>query len=234
MPNIKKEKDKIMRELDLTKAKPMSNHVLIKLDKANEKVVMPSGLELWIDISHEPGKHETITGTVVKPPDHLFYKRGKVQSMPWDIDMELIEGDRVWSFYLAVQNAIEDKRFFKVDETVYVFINYMSVFVAKRDDQIIMLNGYILVSPHENELEKEYEHIVHEKKESQLGVVEHIGSMIREYKDPAKKDAEVEVGDLVMFTKNSDIPLEYDLHVKFDKGKKFFRMQRSDIVAKLN
>ena len=226
--------------------KPQNNLVLLKPKMKNDKIFLGNGSHLYLDTQFEPEKHAEIVCDVIQVPDHLIYseKYGNYVTMPWEIEMEAQPGDVAFCDYLAIRNALinkEDGKAFIIDNEVYFLIHYMNIFMVLREDKPIMCNGYILVEPTYDEYEKvagEFKKLNLEvpdsakdlKKYTQFGIVRYIGSRPKRYLNKASVDMDLEVGQKIMFDKFADIPLEYDLHQTFEKGKTIFRILRKDIM----
>lgn len=229
--------------------KTFGNHILLKLDAENDHIKLKGGMTLYVDNTYEPEKHQTVTGEVCGLPSHLTYTGAPNQGMPWKTDMELQEGDKVICYYLAILNAFkpEQKRFFTKDNERFVFIPYQSIFVAIRGDQIMPINGYVLVEPCDDPFmentKKRLQNIglelvtLNTKSNTHVsfGKVKYLGKPNREYCDEGNTDDGVNVkeGDTVVMRKVSDIPLQYPLHQKLDKGVVYWRVQRRKILATL-
>jgi co-chaperonin GroES (HSP10) len=223
----------------MKKGRTFGNNVLIKLDEKNDSIKFASGGELYIDTTFEPEKHETVTGEVWGAPKYL---RGK----NWNTTVELQEGDRVVVHYLAISNAFKPESFQAVIEgnDLYVFVNYESIYAIIRDGVIIPINGYLLVEPCENpewiRLQERMKAIGQEavrlstKNNTDVvyGIIRYIGKPVERYAGGKTDNGfDVKQGDTVVMRRISDIPIEFDLHAKFDSGKKYWRVQRRNILA---
>ena len=229
-----------------TDGKTHGNHVLIKLDPENNSVRLKSGMELFVDTTYEVEKHITITGEVMALPSKLHYCGKPNIGMPWKINMELQIGDKVFMYYLSVANAFRKETFNAIveEDARYVFIKYQYIFAAMRDGKLFPINGYILVEPsedpdllrHKEELKKVKLEWIRLKNftntDVNYGIVRYIGNPIVKYVDKySDSGVQIEVGDMVVTRRITDIPLEYELHQKADGGKKFWRIQRKSILA---
>lgn len=119
--------------------KPISNKVLLKINKDNSQIKLENGIILWIDTSYSVGRHQNINCTVVAIPDKLIFGDDfdYYQSMPHHTDMELLPGDEVIVRYLSVFEAFDNNqpRHFIDEETgeEYFFVDYKDIYVAKRE-----------------------------------------------------------------------------------------------------
>lgn len=219
---------------------------MIKLDPENEIIETPSGLKLFVDTSFEPEKHIVRCGEVVKTPTHLVQRKGEI---PWTTEMEVQDGDRVVMYFLAVQNCLapEKKRYVREGKTVWIFLKYHNIYAVIREGNIIPVNGYLLVEPIEDPewIRKKAEAEKHNLELPDLrttsnthvtyGRITYIGKPNKSYDHPHRSDEHynISVGDEVVLKRIRDIPVEYEYHAKIDGGKKFYRVQRHDILAKL-
>ena len=231
-----------------TDGKTHGNNVLIKLDPENNSVRLKSGMDLYIDTSYEVEKHVTIIGEVMALPSKLHFSGLPNIGMPWKINMELQIGDKVFIYYLSVANAFRKETFSAIveEDARYVFIKYQYIFAAIRDGKLFPINGYLLVEPSEDpdwlalkeKLAKVSMEPVRLKNftntDVNYGIVRYIGKPVMEYVDKySDKGVNVEVEDIVVTRRITDIPLEYALHAKADGGKKYWRIQRKNILAVL-
>ena len=227
--------------------KTFGNNILIKLDKLNDSIRLKDGLLLYIDTTFDPEKHATVTGEVIALPSRLQYTGKPNKGMPWKNNLEVKIGDRVVMYYLSVTNCFRPETYKAIieGEDRYVFIQYQNILAFVRDDQIVPTNGYCLVEPVENpewvrvkeRMEKVGLQAVRLSEKSNTDVVyarvKYCGRPNDEYVDDKHCDQGVDVspGDIVVMRRISDIPLEYDLHAKIDGGKKYWRVQRRNILA---
>jgi len=225
----------------------MSNNVMVKMDQENEFIKTPSGIKLFIDTSFEPEKHIVRVGEVVALPKRIITSG---TGLPWETEIELMIGDRVVMYFLAVQNCLapEKKNYARDGDNVWIFIKYHNIYAAIRDGKIIPINGYILVEPMEDpEWIRQKEQAARAdlelpdlRKPSNTDVVygriAYIGKPNKSYIDSiykADKYYDLKEGDEIVMKKIRDIPVEYEYHAKIDGGRKLYRAQRHDILAKL-
>jgi hypothetical protein len=68
------------------------------------------------------------------------------------------------------------------------------------------------------------------------GKIAYIGKPNKSYIDNLYKDDnyyDLEEGDEVIMKRIRDIPVEYEYHAKIDGGRKLYRAQRHDVLAKI-
>lgn len=224
------------------------NFVMIRLDKDNDLIKLKNGTELYIDTSYEAEKHATVTGIVYGLPKRLSYTGIPNIGMPWKTPLELKIGDRVVIYYLAVVNALRPEMMRAVveDGQKYIWTQYQNIFAAVRDGMIVPINGYCLIEPcdspeiadQDKRMEKVGLTMYRSDKKSLTGVVygkvKYLGRPNEAYVDGhTDEGVAINPGDTVVMKKISDLPLEYDLHANIDGGKKYWRVQRRYIFAKL-
>jgi len=226
----------------------LNNMVMIRLDAEYDSLKLKNGTELYIDLSFEPERNATVTGTIWGLPSHLSYCSKPNKNMPWLTSMEAQLGDKCIVYYLSIINALkpQHKRYLLEGEDRYVFVSYEFIFAVIRDDKIIPINGYCLIEPTEDPaLVEERERlkkiglasVVTERRTAThvtYGRVKYLGVPNREYVDENHSDADVDIAvdDVVVIRRTNDIPLQYNLHAKIDGGKPYLRVQRRNIFAK--
>ena len=231
---------------DIGKLISSNNQVLVETVTKNEEKKTASGIWLVTDTDWRPAMHTNRQSKVIKLPDSLYYNntpRQKLpsdapESLPWDTDMELKVGDMVWHDFMAVHNCpvitTEDE-----PDKEYKLIRYDDIYVAKRGEKIIVLNGYVLC---EEVFDKTSALDVENKRPSFIkGKVRYMGKPNREYLSKKKSDAFADfgVGDVIVkrrITKQEGaddrIFLEDAMHKTFS-DKMFFIIQRCDVFGKI-
>lgn len=207
------------------------NNILVKRIKQDDEIKIGDKMYSY-DNKFNELKNITIIGEVLGVPDNIIYdKMDYEHSMEWETSMELKVGDIVWFTYMAIKNALDGNDPKSIDGNP--FIPYGSCVVAKRGDEVICLNGYVLVEPlDKDKLPFELSPMYEDNKNLNIGVIKHIGSVNKNYFDESMDDDIYSVGDLVMFEDINNILLEYDSHRYFE-DKQLFRMQRRDLICKI-
>lgn len=238
----------MQEHVDMTTQSTLSNRVLVRLDPENDKIETKSGFKFDIDTSYEPEKHVVRLGTVEAVPERLNSKN-KDLGLMWETDMEIKVGDRVIMYFLAVQNCLskEQKCYVRENGTTKIYVKYNNIYAAIRDGKVFPVNGYVFVEPTEDPSWEKYverckllnmEAVdMREPSKSHVtfGKVAYLGKPIKKYHASHKTDDgyDLEVGDTVVMKRIRDIPVEYEYHAKIDGGRKLYRMQRNDILAKI-
>ena len=216
--------------------KVLFNHVLIRVDRENDELLLSNGLKLYLDTSYEKEKHFPRVGVVEQAPEMIYFDREEPRrSCDFDTEVEIQKGDIVIFHYLAIENSRARYASLKkhVDPKLDL-IPYDTIFVAIREGKVIPVNGYVIVEP----LDETFETSLYIPDTARTfsktkGVVRYISTPLNGYLEwPDMFDTdEIAVGDTVCYRAENCIPFEYDLHQQLDKGKKLFRMQRRDIDA---
>lgn len=212
------------------------NNVLIKFDEEPEEIEV-SGVSLKIDTSFNKMQHQVTTGTVMALPQRLYFDRTNVvKSVEYDVDMELQVGDRVIMSYLSYGEAIKNA---SIDGCHYV--RYDEIHVILRGDQVIPINGLVLIEPinmtESNEVKEVSKFLilpdyVKIQKSETRGIVRYKGKPVKRYlldrfDTIYESEDDVQVGDYVYFSPNYAVPLQYDMHKSLPIT--LYRMRRKDI-----
>ena len=149
--------------------KPLNNFVLLGNPTSTEKI---GGL--FIDTTYKPEDHVEIINEVIAVPERLKFNE-------WETEMQLKVGDKVWVNYLSI---IKGERV-QVGGEVYVLVPYEKIILTKRGDDLVMLNGYVLIEPVLEETQQSGIIILlkQAKQASQRGYVRHMGIPNKRYTD---------------------------------------------------
>lgn len=221
----------------------LGNYVLVEVEYLfHKKIVFKSGGELFIDPTYEPEKHHKVSGIVKAVPDTLYFNNKDIEtSSEFNVPIELKEGDEVFFHYLQIHYAITENRILTIDGKLHIFVRYDSCFCAIREEEMVMLNGWILLEPYGEDkmLTSDILQLKlpssRQKPHPLKGTVAHIGKPVDEYlwsKHESDFGINVALGDNVVFLPHSDIPLEYGIHRKLDKI--YYRVQRKDLLTKIS
>jgi co-chaperonin GroES (HSP10) len=205
---------------------PGPGYVLIEAGPENDHIKLKSEdgdvVKLFIDPSYEPYKHSVTWGKVVLVPEHLTDE---------NVEIEINEGDKIFFHYLSIPNAIRQNDYIIAKGKPYFIIQYDMCYVAVGDEGITPLNGTVLVAPVEEKHKFNVEGLLgvdfREKKHSlSEGVVKYVGKPLKGEKSVVKP------GDKILYSKASDIPLQYHLHNEFEE--QLFRMKHDDVLSIYN
>ena len=148
----------------------IANNYVAILPDAN--ITKDGDIELYD--SFEPAKHWAVKGRVVALPEMLICYAEEIArmrelqqgarnpilqkdiqemtrwSLEYDTDMELQIGDEVMFRYINRIAVVEDEMVFGRDEMGergIMLVSYDELYLAIRGDEVILLNGWILVEP---------------------------------------------------------------------------------------
>ncbi len=179
--------------------KPISDNDYIKI--SDEK----GEIKVWIDGSYEPEKHAITYGEVVLASEiNEDYSKS-----------ELKKGDIIFFHYLCCMNAIADQKYIIHCNQLYYIVNTESVFVAKRDEQVIPLNGTVLVEaiddslPEKNEWGMEIPKAKRNKNHLNEGIVINAGNPL------VGEEKTCNEGDRIFWRTGASVPLQYSLFQTF-------------------
>jgi co-chaperonin GroES (HSP10) len=205
--------------------KPGVGFVLIEAGPENDHIkmeVMDGTIELSIDTSYEPYKHAVTWGTVMAVNKEIEDET---------TTMELEAGDKLFFHYLCIPNAVRDNTWVLIKGKPYFLIQYDMCYCALRGEEIVPVNGWVLVSPIDEIIPEsvcgfELADIREKKHSVKEGIVKYVGKPLNGEKNAAK------LGDKILYMKLSDVPMQYYLHNSF--GENLLRMKNKDIMAILN
>ncbi len=243
--------------------KPQNNYVFVKLLSKNDEIKV-GDKKLYIDTSWNEEHHRPIVGEVIAVPKRLVFVPGSHFTMPWRTEMQLKVGDIVTMRRPAVSACFaKSGSKFEHEGYTYIFIKYSDIILAKRELSqtpqpyqsvtsqgvemaVIMLNGFMLIEPEEEELKTFLALPAQARKTSKLyGTIRFMGLPNLAYQPsfqtngfedtpPPDYEFNVGVGDRVAFYRVADIRLEDPLHASFEEGKQYFRAQRHKLLAKFD
>ncbi len=196
--------------------KPLNNFVLLGNPTSTEKI---GGL--FIDTTYKPEDHVEIINEVMAVPERLKFNE-------WETEMQLKVGDTVLVNYLAIMKA--EKVY--VGSNIYLNVPYEKIILAKRGDEIIMLNGYVLLEPIYIEQLKSDTIIFLPSKQDEhkdRGIVRFFGIPNKRYtEEHHTDDGTINIGDKVL--------LDHGYFSKLERGYRptigdYWVVQRRNIVA---
>lgn len=190
------------------------NVVIVEIPNATEEKKTKSGIVIGFnkDIIYVEGDDNHVAdvadvyGIVVKVPERYYFSAKEQMSPSWDTDIDVMIGDVVWFNVLAATNCEE----LYVEGKIYRIIPYEDLFVAKRGNEVICLNGNVILSPVYKEKISALDVLSEQEIDSSKGIVRFVGKCNKEYCDHTYADfPDIEVGDVVLIDKRHKlIPLE--------------------------
>ena len=228
------------------------NYVLIKITADTSKIKV-ADTELFIDTSWKEQFHAPTFGEVVALPNRLvFDKRKNVnggwldgQSVPFKTDIEVEIGDTVHFHYNSTFNAKNYELLFSENKEEYFITEYQSLFFADKGDSVRMLNGYIAVDIPKDESNsgKLSSGIIlvdtrasDKAKSWGRGTVVFADTPNTDYLDWSgtdEREADIGVGDEIAFVASKMSKFGQDMHIGNDKMKGLYRLQRKDVLYKI-
>lgn len=210
---------------DISRIIPRNNYLIVRANKEEKYLKLTDELTIQIDTSFEPEKHSATYGDVVSVCDGL--------DEHLQTDMEVKVGDRIFFHYLCILNCIRDKKFIVCDGVPYFMVSYGSTYCSRRKDEVIPLNGYLMVEPVDDGIDEIVDGLympdsLKNNNHKNMGIVKYAGVPLKGEKALTKP------GDKIYFTKAANVPLQYELHNDFEGNKTFYRMKYDNVLAILN
>lgn len=210
------------------------NWVLIEFDDSNQYLKI-GDTKITIDTTYEPERRAQVQGKVLDFGG-LFFSTKSINSVEYDVPLEIQKGDTVMFHFLCVANAIQNGRYSVIDGKKVIYVWYDQLFCSIRNGELIPLNGWIFVEPNVETIQSDTIFIPNPKQVSQRrGVVKYIGQRVARYKSYPNQsdfDCDVNIGDEIIFSESDAIKLHDSLGDVPLKG--FYRLHRIDILGILN
>lgn len=175
--------------------KCVGKNILVRLLRLNDEIELNGGRDvLWLDVDFDHVPHVPVVGEVVEAG------RGKVRP-----------GDIVVMNRNAVEIALKMEGLPRIFEdvegrkTCKVFVGDDDVIAAKRGEEIFTLNGFVITEPVEEVLSVVL-----------IGTERRSTKRARVLVGP--EGSGLQLGDVVVFSKFADVPMEHEIHrVFFDR-----------------
>jgi co-chaperonin GroES (HSP10) len=181
------------------------NKVLVEITEKNEDKKTKSGI---IMVSPTYRSIERPTMNPVDGHDDFLWrnsnKYGIVRQVPkqlkryrnhlWSTTVEIQSGDKVWFDAMDGENCDT----IITENSLYYLLDYFSLHVARRGDDVVMLNGYTLCTLVDDESSSVLA-IKTGKKDARLGVLAYLGSCNKYYYGRLEDDEDLQVGQKVIF-----------------------------------
>lgn len=180
--------------------------------------------------------HSVRRGKVIKLPEKLTCIRNDALSMPWETELEIKVGDEVYLNHQAFYHCYP----FTLKEKTLKLIDYSGIIFAKREDEIIMCNGYVML---EKQIEtKKFREVEFKRENKNLGIVKAVGKpngLRKDYDMKTKRETlildsqiELKVGQKVFIHEPDKVfELEDYAHAKFDNRQIYNVCSRRRISA---
>lgn len=221
--------------------------VLVKVNSLIYESVLirgaESSIEIKLDTSFNTETHVARIGIVAALPGHMRMDNGP-RFMPWEVEMELEIGDEVFFNFDPVARVINGTDPVYTDgKSTYIMAHYSTIVAAKRNNKLLVLNGYCLIEPitlkeedeiffgKSNVITPDY---ISKHPSHRIGIVRYIGLPIKRYLAGTYEEPDVKPGDKILYRDKLDIAIEYELHRRFSEIKNLFKLQRRFMYAELD
>ena len=199
----------------------------------------------YIDKDYEKNKHAPVLGKVVALPEKLRFKgrelaqkiackfrprRARAEilhinatTLEYDTQMELEVGDVVIMGFLSHSNAMDNKFTYGNN----ILVRYDDLILAKRDGEILPLNGRVIVRP----IYEPQDVFLGHTRSATKGEVIAIGRPLGGYQYYPKhiEEDDILVGDIVSFRKTAAIPIEFGIYQTL--GEELYYMNRLNVLC---
>jgi len=249
----------MVEQIELSTFKLTSNFILCRPDPAYNIVAIdgPEGKKIELTIISDGEReacHYSISGTVIKRPDDIFYfnkysdESGAMEHRMYasqikasagvKCDHPYQEGDKIYYNYNVQLQCEEENRLVETEEHgICMLIPVDSIFAVVKDDEIIPVNGYVFFTRDQQESEYLSDSgltIIREVKgyEKNFATVVAASSPPMGYLDGGTIGPDTyEKGDKIIVDKRFGYKMAYDIHA--DELKSVEVCFYKHIVAKL-
>jgi len=194
-----------------------------------------NGYDIWdIQDRHHPRRD---TNTTREPSVQREIDSLRMDSVRFDTAMEVKVGDKVYYEYMANMMADTYGRWVHTEQGLMMFVKYDDLILAKRGDEIVMLNGYVLVENEVQEADTEgfikQLHVKDRKTRTHAyAKVRHCGTRVKAYLELRGIRDGNQIAERIIYDPRHAKELEYGLHRIFDE-KRLLRIQRKDIYGRV-
>jgi hypothetical protein len=221
----------IVREDSIERIVPCTNHLLVKVDVVN---CQKNGLYVASEEWDADGSTVTRFGTVVSIPSEFFHrKNGREFGMEWDTELEAQIGD------VAYWGLMEGTDCAKIlcKEDVYYLIDYSEVRVIVRGEEVIPVNGFVIVEEFVDGIKSDFLITPETAKKAnhKKGIVKYVGKRNASYYNGDESTCDpktLNVGDTVLLQISAWTKLEDNRFSSLEKSLGY--TQGRWIVAILN
>lgn len=205
---------------------PRSNHVIVKITKPNKEYNI-NGIYMYGDSDGTLALqyYAQRYGIVDKVPSGLYFSEStKDNVMKWDTDMDVRVGDEVW---FKINAVIYD--LFEVDGYDYIVLHYRELIMARRDKEVICLNGCFLYKKLYEGKQNDFDVRLSPREVAHTGEVTHVGKRNRRYTDArstGRENFDLNVGDKFLTVLPAQGKLEEPNFAHFDTENEYYYLQR--------
>lgn len=238
----------MIEKINLSTFEITGNNVLVKLNPNYDfkEIAGPHGTNIQlqlIDPSINHIQNLSITGTILKAPERLLFhvelkthKKGITiagdefeslmrESMPFYVDLNVKEGDKVIFDYKQGLTAEDEGRLLDVEGYGYcMLMPYHTLFAKEADGEVVPLNGWVLIKRDQREEEVRSSGIIIPESEnkylSNYATVVVADKPVKEYIEIGVFESQVELnpGDRILVQKGFGYRIAYDTHAGELKG----------------
>ena len=219
--------DHIEKIDDISNYKPIHNKVVVRQLTDNTvkrigttKIIFPT----HVRIGKVAARNSVRYGEVVSAPKEYVSREGGKYQTRWDTEIEIVPGDVVWCEHTAFHKA---EKFIEPDGDFYYIVDYQHLVVAKRDSEVIMLNGRVMLELEDDSAK--LGSLFQPKKPTSICKVIYSGSSNSNYRFPGFEDPDIKAGDRVFIPPTKYFKLEDDIWAAF--GGKYYYTQKHQIVG---
>jgi hypothetical protein len=214
-----------------------SNLVIVEMPPEKE-LITPTGINVGFNPETMYAEGESshvadcapVVGVIVKQVEKLYYNpTDTARTMSWKTPLETKIGDTVWFHHLISKNCCE----INVDGVIYKIIPYEDLFVAKRGDDVICLNGNVLLEEMQIDKISKFDVLDHGR-DNKRGIVRFNGSDVTEFQCEESIDMpDLKAGDIVIIDQKAYLfYLERaNFNSTFDHGKLYLCVQKKHIMG---
>jgi hypothetical protein len=199
-----------------------------------EKLVF-NGYKIWeLQDRHMPRRD---TNTTREPSVQREIDSLRLDSVRFDTEVEVEVGDRVYFEYMAHMMADTYGRWVPTSQGTMMMVKYDDLILAKRDNEVIMLNGNVLVENEVQEADTEgfikQLHVKdHKTRSHAYAKVRYCGTRVKAYLELRGIRDGNQIAERIIYDPRYAKELEFGLHRIFDE-KRLLRIQRKDIYGKV-
>lgn len=172
-------------KVENVECKLYNNNILVEVENYVNDEMKLKQIMLKVDNTFSPYKYIVRTGVVTGLPYKLeSWKENPDSGLMWETENQLREGDRIWFYGSAMMGGEKlicgDKK--------YVLINYQDIFVAKRNEEVIPVNGNVIM-----EIIDKTESALAYKKEvvdTDWAIIKYVGKTNKSYESEFQQDSE--------------------------------------------
>lgn len=232
----------MIETIDLRNFELVSNYIVVLLDPDYnfKEVTGPDGTKVeiqLIDLTVTQAQNQSITGTILRLPERLLFhgelnthEKGKTisgdeyeslmrNSMPFEVDLNVKEGDKVVFDYKVGLHAESEDRILKdVTHGYCMLMEYHNLFAKEVNNELIPLNGWVFFNRDQNPAEYQLPSgLWMVEKVNKYGILKgtvlSADDPVKDYIESGTDDlVEIKAGSRIIVQKGFGYRIAYDLH----------------------